>query len=178
MNFMRTFAALALIGVALSGCRREGLPSVAGRWRVAQIEWTQNDQRVKLTAEGELHMGRLKLPSRPATFEPMFQAMQHVTVEVDQIGEELSGRVEADAEAPRALLQQVGAQPGSLVARFSGSWLNDTLATVLIVAADGREREAVLNILDRGNRVVARSLPVFGERETDASDVTLIRVAG
>lgn len=175
MKCIRAFAALALLTFFFAGCRREAPPSVAGRWRVAQIEWTQNDQRVKLTADGELHMGRFKLPTRPATFEPMIQAMQHITVEVDQTGDELSGRVQADAGAPAALLREVGAQPGSLVARFSGDVLNDTLATVLIVAADGREREAVLNILDRGGRVVARALPVFGERDADASDVTLIR---
>lgn len=169
-------AAPICLCLAASACNGGGQADVSGQWQVTRIEWDQNDQRVRLTAEGELHMGRLKLPTRPASFEAMITAMRHVGVEVNQDERQLRGRVHADAGAPEAILQQVGARPGSVVAEFSGELISDTLGRVTVLTPDGRSREVVLQIEDGGKRVVARAVPVFGEADADAGDVVLVRI--
>jgi hypothetical protein len=168
----------ASLWLKAAGCAGGDTQDVSGAWQVTQIEWDQDDRRVRLTAEGELQMGRFKLPTRPASFEPMIAAMQHVTIEVNQNERELSGRVHADANAPASVLEQVGARPGSVVAEFSGELLGDTIGSVTVVTPDGRRREVVLQIEEGGDRVVARAVPVFGEAEADAGDVVLVRLEG
>ncbi|NIR44338.1 MAG: hypothetical protein GWN99_00250 [Gemmatimonadetes bacterium] len=171
----RLIVLCAALGPTAAACGDGGPLDVSGRWQAVRIEWTQNDQPVTLTVDGELQMGRFKLPTRPASFEPMIAAMGHVTIEVNQNVRELSGRVHADAEAPGPVLSQVGARPGSVVAEFSGRLVNDTLGTVTVVTPDGRQREIVLVIEADGDRVVARAVPVFGEADADAGDVVLER---
>jgi hypothetical protein len=169
-----TQLSIAALAFCASACGTGEPPDLTGDWRVQQIEWTQDDRRVRLTADGEMHMGRLKLPQRPGSFEPMFQAMQHVTVRLETSGRDFTGSVHAGDQTPPALLRQIGAQPGSVIAEFEGSLVNDTLGSALVTATNGREREVVFRIQDRGRRVIARAIPVFGESDRQASDVVLV----
>lgn len=178
---MKAKLSLTVIIVAaflLPGCRGGTPPNVSGRWRVDRIEWTQNEKRVQLTADGVMTMGRFKLPTRPASFEPMIQAMQHVTIEVSQAGGEISGRVHADPEVPQALLDEAGARAGSAIAEFEGSLVNDTIGSVLVTTPDGQRREVLIHIQDRGRRIVAKAVPVFGESDEQASDIVLVPLEG
>ncbi len=102
--------------------------------------------------------------------------MNTVTVEVEQAGRAISGSLQATADAPSHLLRQIGAAPGSIIARFAGDMVNDTLGTVKIETPDGRRREIVFRVEERGRRVVAQAVPVFGESEADAGDVLLLPV--
>jgi hypothetical protein len=167
--------ATALTGLACEAGTSRRAPDLSGRWRAVQIEWTQNGRRVRLTADGEMHMGRLRLPQRPASFEPMIQAMQHVRVELGQSGNGLSGSLLADSDAPASLLRQIDALPGSTIAEFEGSLVNDTLAAVVVRVPDGRRRDVIIRIEQRGRRIVARAVPVFGASAEQASDVVLVR---
>lgn len=177
MRIRSTLAlALAVAALLLASCRAGTPPDLAGRWRVSQIEWTQNDQQVRLTAEGEMHIGRLKLPQRPRSFEMMFEAMATVTVEVQQSGSDIRGALHASPEAPARLLQQVGATPASVVAEFAGDLVNDTLGSVVITTPDGQRRDILFLIENGGRRVVARAVPVFGESEARAGDVVLVPI--
>lgn len=166
---------LALACVACEAGRSRRPPDLSGRWRAVQIEWTQNERRVRLTADGEMHMGRLRLPQRPASFEPMIQAMQHVRLELNQSGSDLSGSLLADSDAPASLLREIDALPGSTIAEFEGSLVNDTLGAVVVNVPDGRRRDIVIRVEDRGRRIVARAVPVFGETAEQASDIVLVR---
>ncbi|UCC47372.1 MAG: hypothetical protein JSV41_07625 [Gemmatimonadota bacterium] len=170
--------ALALSELACQAGRSRRPPDLSGRWRALRIEWTQNERRVHLTADGEMHMGRFRLPQRPASFEPMIQAMQHVRVDVTQSGRDVRGSLHADSDAPASLLRQIDAQPGSTIAEFEGSLVNDTLGAVVVTVPDGRRRDVIIRIEDRGRRIVARAVPVFGETTEQASDVVLVRQLG
>jgi hypothetical protein len=170
-------AVMALVGVLpVTSCGRETTPELAGRWRAVRIEWTQNERRVRLTAEGRMEIGRLRLPTRPASFELIFQAMNTISVEVSQTGRDLRGNARATNDAPAALLAQAGARPGSIVAEFEGSLVNDTLGSVVVTTPDRQRREIVFVVQERGRRILARAVPVFGEAPEEASDVVLVPV--
>ncbi|UCC74675.1 MAG: hypothetical protein JSV86_09035 [Gemmatimonadota bacterium] len=171
---MRSLLTLFAAAMPLASCGGDALPALSGDWRATQIEWTQSDQRVRLTAAGEMHVGRLRLPQRPGSFDTMIEAMATLTIEVRQSGRDLSGDVRAGPDAPASLLRQVGAQPGSVVAEFDGALVNDTLAAVVLTTPDGQRRDIVLRIEERGRRVIARAVPVFGESVEDAGDVVLV----
>lgn len=182
MNARALVAAAAFIlsplglGCQVGSSRR--LPDLSGPWQAVQVEWTQNERRVRLTAEGEMQMGPLRLPQRPASFEPMIQAMQHVRVQVTQSGSDVSGSLQADSDAPASLLREIDARPGSTIAEFEGTLLNDTLGSVVVTVPDGRRRDVIIRIEDRGRRIVARAVPIFGETTEQASDIVLVRQRG
>ncbi len=157
-------------------CGRDTRSSLSGRWRASQIEWTQDDRKVRLTAEGEMQIGRFKLPQRPGSFEPMIRTMKNVTIELTQSGDELRGSVHAGADATASVLRQIGATPGSAIAQFEGNLVNDTLGSVVVTTPDGRRRDIVLRIEDNGRRIVARAVPVVGESAERASDIVLVGV--
>ncbi len=104
--------------------------------------------------------------------------MQHVRVVVTQSGRDVRGSLHADSDAPASLLRQIDAQPGSTIAEFEGSLVNDTLGAVVVTVPDGRRRDVIIRIEDRGRRIVARAVPVFGETTEQASDVVLVRQLG
>lgn len=151
-----------------------GPATISGVWQAAHIEWDQGGRKAKLTIDGHMHLGRVKLPTQPASFDPIIQTMQNVTIQVSQSGGEFRGTVTAGSAAPASVLRQIGAQPGSVLAEFEGQILSSASGSVVVTTADGRRRSFDLRIEEGGRRIVAFGVPVFGETAERAGDVLLV----
>ena len=172
------FAGPVLIAVLAAGCERGAAspPTISGHWSTKHIEWDQTGRPIKLTVEGRMHIGRLKLPTRPSSFDPVIQTMQNVTIQVIQTGANLRGSIAAGSSVPSSLLEQIGGMPSSVIAEFEGSMWSATQGSVVVTTADGQRREIDL-VLEEGGRLVrALGVPVFGEAEDEAGDVVLIPI--